>query len=110
MLKQAKDHAPSVIFIAILMAVLTVGLQTVQLLFTPAILKLIEDRASLQDVLFLIIQFTIILLIINAFRAYLLENKLFGRIEVRTKIITKLAGKRVAHPILISINQTFRSF
>lgn len=94
MLKQARDYAPSVIFIAILMAVLTVSLQTVQLLFTPAILKLIEDRTSLQDVLFLIIKFTIILLIINAFRAYLQENKLFGRIEVRTKIITKLAGKR----------------
>lgn len=94
MLKQARIFAPSVILLVILMAILSVGLQTFQLLFTPAILQSIEDRISLQNILFLILQFTITLLIINAIRAYIRENTMYGRIEVRTKIIAKVTGKR----------------
>lgn len=94
MLKQARTFAPSVIVLAILMAILTVGLQTSQLLFTPAILQAIEDRISLENILFLILQFTIILLTINALRAYIKENTMYGRIEVRTQVITRVAGKQ----------------
>lgn len=94
MLNQAREVAPSVIWLAILMSLLTVGLQTIQLLFTPAILQVLEEQKSLQNLLILIFQFTIILIIINAFHAYVRENTMFGRIEVRTNIVSKISQKQ----------------
>jgi len=94
MLKQAREFAPSVIWLGILMSLLTVGLQTIELLFTPAILQTIEEKKSLQDLLLLISQFTIILLIVNAFRAYIGENTMFGRIEIRGRIVIKVSQKQ----------------
>ncbi len=94
MLKQAKEAAPSVIWLAIFMAILTVGLQLIQLLFTPAILQAIEEQKSLYDLLFLVFQFTIILLIINALLAYIRENTLFGRVETRVNLISKVSKKQ----------------
>ena len=94
MLNQAREFAPSVIWLGILMSLLTVGLQTMQLLFTPAILQTIEEQKLLQDFLLLIFRFTIIILIVNALRAYVRENTMFGRIEIRTKIVSKVSQKQ----------------
>ena len=94
MLKQAREAAPSVVWLVILMAILTVCLQTIQLLFTPAILQTIEVQKSLQDLLLLILRFTIILLIINALRAYVRENTMYGRVGIRTNIIANVSKKQ----------------
>ena len=94
MLKQAREFAPSVIWLAILKPLLTVGLQTIQLLFTPTILQSIEEQKPLQDLLLLIFQFTIILLMVNAIGAYIRENIMFGRIEIRGRIVTKVSQKQ----------------
>ncbi len=94
MLKQAREAAPSVVWLVILMAILTVGLQAIQLLFTPAILQTIEEQKSLQDLLLMILRFTIILLIVNALRAYVRANTMFGRIEIRSNLVSQVSQKQ----------------
>lgn len=94
MLKQARGVAPSVIWLVILIPLLTVCLQTIKLLFTPGILQAIEGQKGLQDLLILIFQFTIILVITNASLAYVGENTLFGRIEIRSNINSEILKKQ----------------
>lgn len=94
MLKEAKESAPSVIILVILIAILTVGLQTVQLLFTPAMIQIIEEKSPLHDLLILILQFSLILLLINGLLGYLRENAMFGRIEVRSSLVSKVSQKQ----------------
>lgn len=94
MVKQARKMAPSVIIFLILAALLKVGLQTTQLLFTPRVIEIIEKQQSLGELLTIILGFTIIFLLINGCYAYLRENLLFGRIEVRTSIVSQISRKQ----------------
>lgn len=106
MLKQGKKVAPSVIIFVILAALLKVALQTTQLLFTPWIIETIEKQKSLQELLIIILQITIIFLLINGLYAYIRENLLFGRIEVRTSIVSEISRKQgtTSYPNIFKAN------
>src|SRR5699024_1939189 len=54
----------------------------------------IENQRSLQDMVRIILQFTITFLTINGLYAYLYENIIFGRIEVRTSIVSLISRKQ----------------
>lgn len=93
MIKTAWNHVRSVLWLCIVFAVLTVGINLTQLFMTPMVLQKVEAAASLKELLGSIGIFAGILLILNAVLGYVDENILYGRIDVRSAVISKINHK-----------------
>lgn len=83
----------SVLWMCALYALLTVGINLAQLFIAPMVLQKVETQAPLGQLLGTIGIFTAILLALNALLGYLDENILYGRIDVRSKIINMINHK-----------------
>ena len=94
MLQTAWQTQKSVIVLCLLPALLNVGIQLTELLIAPTILQKVEVHAPLPTLLTTIFIFTVVLLLLKSLQAYIDPNLLFGRINVRTALLIKLAEKK----------------
>ena len=93
MMKTAWNHVRSVLWLCIVFAVLTVGINLAQLFMAPMVLQKVEAAASMQELLGNIGVFSGMLLIFNALLGYVDENIMYGRIEVRSVVISMINHK-----------------
>ncbi|MBO5623939.1 MAG: ABC transporter ATP-binding protein, partial [Butyrivibrio sp.] len=93
MVKNAWKVRKSVLFIATAMGTVTAALTVTRLLVTPIVLKYVEKSASLSSLILVILVFSFLLVGLSGVLAYLKDNKLFGRIDVRSSIILDVATK-----------------
>lgn len=88
-----KEKEKKVIFISLAIALLAVATQVIKLYVTPSILSAVEQKLPLWQVFAVILSFTAAILICSALYAYADENVLFGRITLRTAIVSKINKK-----------------
>ena len=93
MVKTAWNSVRSVLWLSILLAVLSVGINLAQLFIAPIVLQKVEALAPLGELLATIGIFTGILLVLNAMLGYVDENIMYGRIDVRSEIILMINHK-----------------
>jgi len=82
-----------VLVLGFLTAALSVAGSLTSLFITPSILGTIEKRASLQALLTTILLFLMLSVFVNSTREYVAKNWLYGKITVRTSLISMLNGK-----------------
>lgn len=93
MVKTAWNSVRSVLWLCIVFAVLTVGINLAQLFIAPMVLQKVETLAPLGELLGTIGIFSVILLVLNALLGYVDENILYGRVDVRSEIISMINHK-----------------
>lgn len=93
MVKKAWKVRKSVLFIATAMGTVSAALTVTRLLVTPIVLRYVEKKASLSSLVLIILVFSFLLVGLSGLLAYLKDNKLFGRIDVRSSIIYDVATK-----------------
>lgn len=93
MLRQAWQVCKSVIFLCIAMAAVTAGQSVAQLLIVPVVLEKVELAAPFGQLVAAIAIFAMILMVLAGLKEYINTNVLFGRIEVRTHLITMISDK-----------------
>ena len=93
MVKTAWSSVRSVLWLCIVFAVLTVGINLAQLFIAPMVLHKVETLAPLGEMLGTIGVFSVILLVLNALLGYVDENIMYGRIDVRSAVISKINHK-----------------
>jgi len=93
MVDTAWNSDRSVLWLCIVFALLTVGINLAQLFIAPVVLQKVENLAPLGELLGAIGIFTALLLALNALLGYLDENIMYGRIDVRSAIISKINHK-----------------
>ncbi len=106
MVNLAWKNVKSVIFICIVLAIATAGKTVAGMLITPMILKKVESMAPLSELIITILSFSLGIMFLSAAESYFNENSLFGRIEVRSKIINKISLKnaKTSYPNLMDEN------
>lgn len=95
-----KQKEKKVIFTAILLVLLGVALNLINLYIAPTILDAIETGVSFGQLITTILVFVGALVLTYASNAYVNANILYGRISVRTEIISMLNNKacRTSYP------------
>lgn len=93
MVRTAWNNVKSVLWLCIVFAVLTVSINLAQLFMAPLVLQKVETAASLSELLASIGIFAGILLILNAVLGYVDENIMYGRIDVRSAVISMINHK-----------------
>lgn len=82
-----------VVVLSLLSAFTAVALNIINLYISPAILSVIERKASVSELFLTIAIFVVALMLVSALRAYVKTNTLYGRISVRCEIINLLNQK-----------------
>lgn len=93
MIGNAWRSCKSVLWMCVLAATLTVGVNLVQLFIAPQILSRVEQQAPLPELLGTIGVFSLALFLVLGLQAYVDQNTIFGRIEVRTGILNQIGYK-----------------
>ena len=93
MVKTAWNNVKSVLWLCVVFAVLTVSINLAQLFIAPMVLQKVETLAPLGDMLGTIGIFSAILLVLNALLGYVDENIMYGRIDVRSAVISMINHK-----------------
>ena len=95
-----KQKEKKVIFTAILLVLFGVALNLINLYIAPTILDAIETGVSFGQLITTILVFVGALVLTYASNAYVNANTLYGRISVRTEIISMLNNKacRTSYP------------
>ena len=93
MIGNAWRSCKSVLWMCVLAAALTVGVNLVQLFIAPQILSKVEQQAPLPELLCTIGVFSLALFLVLGLQAYLNQNTLYGRVAIRTNILGELAYK-----------------
>lgn len=91
----AWKYRKSVLGIVLASVILVLGQRVTELLIGPAILEKVERMASLPELLTTIIMFSVLLMVISAGKAYVQENQMFGRTEVRFRLL-RMIDRKVA--------------
>ncbi len=82
-----------VLVLSLLSALLVVALNLINLYVSPAILSVVEKRASVTELLLTIGGFSLALMFVSAAAAYVNANTMYGRITIRLEIINLLNRK-----------------
>lgn len=93
MLKLAWQVQKSVIWLCVISAALAVISNLLNLYITPSVLRLVETAAPLSKLLAAILLFSGALMLVGALGAYVNTNTLFGRITVRSEIVSMIHDK-----------------
>ena len=93
MLKLAWDNHKSVIWMCVLWASISLGINIAQLFIAPMVLNKVERLAPLPELLGSIGIFSVMLMLLNGLLGYVDENIVYGRITVRTLIINAINEK-----------------
>lgn len=108
--KAAWDNCPSVLLICLLLAVATAGATIVEMLFVPVVLGQVEGHVPLSQLLATIGVFTLALLLLWGGKSYLFTNAIFGRIEVRSEMITRISLKTTGTSYPNLLDTKFREY
>ncbi len=109
MFKLSFKFCKSVFWLCILMAVLTATIGIVEVLTSPVILSKLEQKVSFSNLMAYIGMFVGSLALLSAFKAYINENTLFGRISIRTEIICMLGAKNTNTSYPNTLNPNFET-
>ena len=82
-----------VLILSLLSAMLTVGLNLVNLYVSPVILSAVERHTSISELILTIAGFVLGLMLISAASTYVDANTMYGRISVRCELINLLNKK-----------------
>lgn len=93
MIGNAWRSCKSVLALCVLAAALTVGVNMVQLFIAPQILSKVEQHAPLPELVSTIGVFSLALFLVLGLQAYINQNTLYGRVQVRSYILGKLSLK-----------------
>ena len=93
MLRQARKHCPSVIFLCFVLSALQVATQTAQLLIAPQILSNVESSAPLPELLLTIGGFTSVIFSLTVLNRYLYGTTFIPRVDIRSKILAEINYK-----------------
>lgn len=93
MISLAWKYHKSVLLLCALLAAIAVASNLVQLFITPSILKQVETKASLSQLLLTIGGFIVSLMILKGLDAYISQSILFGRFFIRNKIVNEINHK-----------------
>ena len=93
MVKLAWSHHKSVVWMCFLWAGLSLGIAVVQLFIAPMVLEKVEAAAPLGELLGTIGIFAAALVVLSGILGYVEENIIYGRISVRTIIISLINRK-----------------
>lgn len=108
MLKQAMEQRPSVIYLGIADAALAAGVAAIELFLPPTILNGLELHRSLNTLLTELLLFTLALMALQYALGFLRMNTLFGRVEVRSYIISKVNRKKGSCSYSLLFQQDFQ--
>lgn len=93
MLKLGWSVAKSVLWLAISQVFIFIVYQLLEFFITPSILSMIEKQDSIRNIIMSILAFSAGLLIVSGLKAYVEQNTLFGRIEVRSELVRGIQRK-----------------
>lgn len=93
MLRRAWNGNKTVSLLCVVTALLAVGASVLELFIAPMILGKVEGHAPLSELLRTILLFSGALLLVQALKAYIEENAYWGKIDLRTKLISDLHTK-----------------
>ena len=93
MICEAWEVSKSVLVLCVLLAALAVTNNLAELYIAPVILKKVETKVPLSELILTIVLFTTVLLILAALTSYVSTNTVFGRVEIRLNIIRKIHNK-----------------
>lgn len=93
MIREAWRNRKSVLTLCVATVVLAVGTSLAQLFVAPVILQKVEQAVPLRELLMTIAAFTGTLLVLAALSEYVLQNTIFGRIEVRSHLVAQIHTK-----------------
>ena len=96
MIRCAWGSCRSVLLLVVLLALTASGKAVLELLLAPAVLQRLEAGASFGALAGTIGLFTLGLLALSTLREYLDKNALYGRIEVRSGLVRRIAMKFAA--------------
>lgn len=82
-----------VIVLSLLVALTAVAMNLINLYVSPMILSVVERRASVAELIWTVIMFTLALMLVSAASEYVNQNTLYGRITVRTELVSMLNRK-----------------
>ncbi len=82
-----------VIVLSLLVALTAVVMNLINLYVSPMILSVVERRASVSELVWTVILFTLALMLVSAASEYVNQNTLYGRITVRTALVSMLNKK-----------------
>ena len=97
MLGNAWRSYKSVPLLCVGIAASAAGGTIAQLLLAPAVLEQVETHAPLETLVGVILAFGAVLFALYGLNAYLKENAIYGRIAVRTGLVTRLSDKAGRH-------------
>ncbi|MCD8131580.1 MAG: ABC transporter ATP-binding protein/permease [Lachnospiraceae bacterium] len=86
----------SVLFLVLASAVVSVSITTAQTLIAPVILSKVEGAVPLKELCLTILVFALLLILLNGLNGYIGENTIWGRVYVRTKIISMINQKNAS--------------
>lgn len=100
MIRTAREHCKSVLYLAALTVLFGVSLHLLELFVAPAVLNAVETAQSVGSLLALILLFSAGLVMVAGASAYVEANVLFGRVEVRSCLAIMLHDKvcRTSYP------------
>lgn len=106
MVKIAWSSGKRVLVFCVLTAVLEVLYHLIQLYIAPEILSRVEQKVSVPELLAAIGIFTAGLFFVQGFKEYVRQNTIFPRVDVRSAIIAKIAGKcnNTSYPNTLDVN------
>ena len=93
MLRSAWKVSRRVPILCVLMAVVTAGKSTVEMLIAPMILEKVETTAPLGELIAVILGFSAGLLLLTGLGTYIDANSIYGYVTVRTYIIKRIGDK-----------------
>ncbi|MCD8067677.1 MAG: ABC transporter ATP-binding protein/permease [Lachnospiraceae bacterium] len=96
MVKIAWRTHKSVLFLVLASAVVSVSITTAQTLIAPVILSKVEEVVPLKELCLTILGFALLLILLNGLNGYIGENTIWGRVFVRTKIISMINRKNAS--------------
>ena len=103
-----KEKEKKVIVIVLLTALFAVANSLISLYITPSVLYAVENKVPLSELLMIILLFVGLLLICDGLSAYIAENEIWGRIQIRSSLITKINKKATTTSYPNLDNETFK--
>ena len=92
-MRNAGEKEKKVLVLALMSALLSVGDSLINLYVTPSVLAVVERRAPFGELVLTILVFAGLLMLFAAGASYVGTNSLYGRVQVRSAIITALNRK-----------------
>lgn len=102
---QAKEK--KVIILCLLSAVFALAENIVNLYVSPVILGAVERRVSAGKLIFIIMAFTLCIMLLSAAAAYVDNNMVYGKVTLRSEILARINKKAATTSYSNVINDKF---